>query len=149
VLGQYKPARDVDALRRLARNIGPSADLQIHGRGWPEIQGWAVRSDFVPESEMDALISSSSVVLVPYRRFFQSGVAIRCLENGIPVVGPVNTSLDELFGERSPLLVRHPDDWVRAVHRALAGGGDDAVRAGQAWRTRCEQEWSAWTERCT
>jgi glycosyltransferase involved in cell wall biosynthesis len=147
VLGQYKPDRDVDALRRLARNLGPTADLHVHGRGWPEIQGWSVHPYFVLESEMESLISSSDVVLVPYRRFFQSGVAIRCLEHGTPVVGPADTSLEELYGGRSPLLVRDPDDWVRAVHRALAEGGHEAVTAGRAWRTRCEQEWSGWAER--
>jgi hypothetical protein len=147
VLGQYKPDRDLDALRRLAKSLGPTADLQVHGRGWPEIQGWSVHPDFVVESEMESLISSSNVVLVPYRRFFQSGVAIRCLEHGTPVVGPADTSLEELYGGGSPLLVRDPDDWVRAVHRALASGGDEALIAGRAWRTRCEQEWSGWAER--
>jgi glycosyltransferase involved in cell wall biosynthesis len=147
VLGQYKPDRDVDALRRLARSLGPTADLQVHGRGWPEIQGWSVHPDFVAESEMEQLIESSDVVLVPYRRFYQSGIAIRCLEHGTPVVGPAGTSLEELYGGRSPLLVRGPDDWPRAVQRALSDGGGEAVVAGRAWRTRCEQEWSRWTAR--
>jgi GT2 family glycosyltransferase len=147
VLGQYKVDRDLAALSAVAERFRDSAVLEVHGRGWPGIDGWVVQPHFVSESNMDELIASSDVVLIPYRRFFQSGIAIRCLEHGIPVVGPARSSLEDLYGSNSPLLVTHPDDWARAVAHALSGGREEAVAAAGRWWTRARAAWSDWRAR--
>lgn len=147
VLGQYKADRDLDALRRLAQVYGDRSQLEIHGRGWPQIEGWSVHDTYVPEVELDRLMTTSDVVLIPYRRFYQSGIAMRCLERSVPVVGPAGSSLDELFGPDSKLLVQGPGDWTRAVGHALTNGTAEASAAGTRWRARCEQAWQTWNSR--
>jgi hypothetical protein len=104
VLGQYKADRDIPLLEWLATVLPPQARLQIVGRGWPTVNGWQVDARFIPEEEFDATIQQSSVVLIPYRRFYQSGVAIRALEQDVPVVGPRASVLSEIFGAESSLL---------------------------------------------
>jgi hypothetical protein len=147
VLGQYKVDRDVDMLYRLSSSFDGRADLQVHGRGWPDIPGWSVHCAFVTEEEMEELISSSDVVLVPYKRFFQSGIAIRCLENRTPFVGPAGSSLDELYGGASSMLAREPGEWVAAIRYAIDQGREETTRAGWSWRSRCEKAWSRWPNR--
>jgi GT2 family glycosyltransferase len=147
VLGQYKPDRDLDALSVVAESFRDSAVLEIHGRGWPAVDGWSVQPHFVSESEMDELIASSDVVLISYGRFFQSGIAIRCLEHGTPVVGPAGSSLEDLYGSNSPLLVHDLDDWPRAVGHAINGGRTEAVAAAGRWRSHAHAAWNEWTKR--
>jgi GT2 family glycosyltransferase len=147
VLGQYKPDRDLDALSVVAESFRDSAVLEIHGRGWPAVDGWSVQPHFVSESEMDALIASGDVVLISYGRFFQSGIAIRCLEHGTPVVGPAGSSLEDLYGSNSPLLVHDRDDWPRAVGHAINGGRTEAVAAAGRWRSHAHAAWNEWTKR--
>jgi hypothetical protein len=147
VLGQYKPDRDLDALSVVAESFGDSAVLEVHGRGWPTVDGWSVQSHFVSEPEMDELIASSNVVLISYGRFFQSGIAIRCLEHGTPVVGPAGSSLEDLYGSNSPLLVHDRYDWPRAVAHAINRGRAEAVAAAGRWRSHAHAAWNEWTKR--
>lgn len=143
VLGQYKRDRDLALLARLARFYDGRAELKITGRGWPSVEGWSVDPRYLSEREFDDVLRRSDVVLIPYKRFFQSGVAIRSLENGTPVVGPRGTVLDELLGKSSPLLTGTDDaEWTEAISYALAISGrdlDDLVANYQehvvrAWR---------------
>lgn len=117
VLGAYKPARDLEILRRLATQL-PDWDLEIHGRGWPQVPGWQVHPEFVSEQTLSLLIETSGVVLIPYVRYFQSGIAIRALEHFVPVVGGRGTYIEELLGGDYPGLADGPDDWGAAVLRA-------------------------------
>lgn len=147
VLGQFKPDRDISAIVAIAEDLAASVSLHIHGRGWPNIPGWEVHSGFVPEQEMDELIASSSVVLIPYRRFYQSGVAMRCLENGTPVVGPRDSNLSDLLGKHSPLLVSNdPHDWARAVGSAIEEVESTTEARAMSWRKRALDEWKRWLE---
>jgi hypothetical protein len=146
VLGQYKPERDLEALRRVAADLGDRAVLEVHGRGWPLLEGWDVHAGFVTEPELDQLIASSDAVLIPYSRFYQSGIAIRCLEQTTPVVGPRDTSLRVIFGESSPLLVGSAGDWCRAVDHAIEQGQDEAALAARRWRAGCEGAWREWED---
>ncbi|OZF39120.1 hypothetical protein CH294_06375 [Rhodococcus sp. 14-2483-1-1] len=122
VLGQYKPDRDLVALEEIAVSIcDKDVELEILGRGWPEVKGWTVTDDFLSEQDFDDAVDSASVVVIPYRKFFQSGVAIRCFERGTPVVGVGGTSLDELVGVDRKLLVgpSYSSTWSEAVKYAL------------------------------
>lgn len=145
VLGQFKPDRDLSALSRLASEL-PDRALEITGRRWPDVNGWTVKDEFVSEAELDRLIQTASVVLIPYKRFFQSGIAIRCLEYGIPVVGPRDSSLSDLLGEESPLLVRD-SDWKRSVEFATsASGREAALQAAYSWHARAGRDWKNWID---
>jgi hypothetical protein len=86
------------------------------------VKGWTVTDVFLSEQEFDDAVDSASVVVIPYRKFFQSGVAIRCFERGTPVVGVGGTSLDELVGLDRRLLVgpSYSSTWSDAVKHALS-----------------------------
>jgi len=143
VLGQYKADRDIDLLREIAEG-GPASRYAITGCGWPELEGWQVDDRFVPEDELDRLIRSASVVLIPYRRFFQSGIAVRCLELGTPVVGPKNSSLRELLTTHDYLLAgQSREDWSRAVEIASEMSTSEVEKLSRsAWSSSLER-WAA------
>lgn len=144
VLGQYKPDRDLEALRQIADAL-PGSALEVVGRRWPEVRGWSVRPHFVPEEQMDDLIAESSVVVVPYKRFFQSGIAVRCLEVGTPFVGPAGTSMTDLLSANSSLLAL--DDWAAAVRYAQTEAGNtESRKAGARYYQRTCVAWNDWID---
>lgn len=146
VLGQFKADRDVAALSRVGAKAPPHWKLEIIGRGWPEIPGWTVNDSFVSEEQFTRAIRSSSVVLIPYTRFFQSGVAIRCLENGVPLVGPANSSLGDLLGADSRWLVKS-DDWLPSIHAAIeSSAAVVAQRRAIAVDHEAVTAWSRWLQ---
>lgn len=149
VLGQFKPDRDLEALREIGRRLGQSFKLEIYGRGWPAVPGWTVNEGFLPEDEMTAAIATSDVLVIPYVRFFQSGIAIRGLEHGVPVVGPRQTSLAAIFGSDSKLLVENDSSdpgaaWCGAIEWAVTGGREEALAASRNVLAGTIAEWSAW-----
>lgn len=120
VLGQYKHTRSLTALTAIADQAAGSCDLEIYGRRWPQVPGWIVMDQFVPEHEFSALLESSDCVVIPYDSFFQSGVAVRCLEAGVSVVAPHHEHIAELYGDDWAGTVRDASDWYDALERALA-----------------------------
>ncbi|KQU29522.1 hypothetical protein ASH04_17270 [Rhodococcus sp. Leaf233] len=147
VLGQYKPDRDLLALEEIAVSIGDlDVDLEILGRGWPEVKGWSVTDGFLSEQEFDDAVDAASVVVIPYRKFFQSGVAIRCFERGTPVVGLGGTSLDELAGVDRKLLVgqSYSSTWSEAVKHALSRKEPAEEPETDAVRAASVAGWSRW-----
>lgn len=148
VLGQYKADRDLEALRRLGQDLSDAAIFEVHGRGWPAIDGWKVVEGFVDEEKLDELMADSAAVLIPYKRFFQSGIAVRALEQGTPFVGPRDSVLAEMLGRDSNLLVNSDSEssWKQAVKYAIAEGPQLARQAATGWREKNIREWSAWTQ---
>jgi glycosyltransferase involved in cell wall biosynthesis len=155
VLGQYKPDRDVEIMTALARKSGlADVSLEVVGRGWPAVPGWTIDDRFVPEEELDRLIESSSAVLIPYHRFYQSGIAVRALELGTPVVGPRDSSLQDLFEGADDLLVAAGEAslparagaWEKSIRAALDSPANRMaeMRAGAVSRTT--RSWQAWLE---
>jgi hypothetical protein len=143
VLGQYKADRDVDSLRRLAVDGNSDWRYEIVGRGWSDIPGWHVSDRFVTENEFDTLISESSVILIPYVRFFQSGVAIRSLEMGTPVVGPRASSLSNLLGDESGWLVEG-GSWFPTVKAAVQADTLEVEMVAKAVYLDVLDRWRAW-----
>ncbi|WIB36517.1 MULTISPECIES: glycosyltransferase [unclassified Curtobacterium] len=143
VLGQYKADRDTDLMTAIARDF-PDADFTVTGRGWPPVTGWQIDSRFVSEAEMEELISSAWTVLIPYRRFYQSGIAVRCLELGTPVVGPADSSLSALLRSAPSLLAgsRH-EEWVRAVQSGLDMPREAILELGVSERNTTVAKWNA------
>lgn len=150
VLGQYKADRDVDLLKLLAGRLGSKYDFDIVGRGWPAVKGWNVDARFVSEDELEELIVTSGAIIIPYKRFYQSGIAIRALEQSIPIVGRVETSLGELYGPQSRLLVAAEDElpgleveaWVSAIEYALDQGRTETVLAAKLFHEEAARGWA-------
>lgn len=149
VLGQYKADRDIDLLKSLAGRLGPKYDLDIVGRGWPPVEGWHVDARFVPEDELEELIASSDTIVIPYKRFYQSGIAMRALEHGVPIVGRVGTSLGKLYGPQSRLLVaadhvlpgQEVETWVSAIEYAMGQGRTETVLAAKLFHEEASESW--------
>jgi hypothetical protein len=147
VLGQFKPARDLEALRALAGIRPDGHRLVIAGRGWPQVDGWERDDRFLPEDEFQGLFDTSAAVIIPYRGFFQSGVAVRALEAHTPVVAPRHPMVEELLGKDWPGLVDHPDDWRAALDRALQVPTDEVARRHALHWDAAVEGWSAWASR--
>jgi hypothetical protein len=145
VLGQWKPDRDIRLMADLVSRL-PGIDLEVVGRGWPAIEGWAVRDEFVTEKELDELVMSSTAVLIPYRRFYQSGIAARALESAVPVVGR-KKELASMTGDQYPFLVDAPfapDAWATAVEAAIGSNDAQLERVRSSVTARALQSWSDW-----
>lgn len=141
VLGQYKVDRDIGGLKRLAARASSDWHLEIFGRGWPSVDGWDVRNEFVSETYFDELVRTSHAIIIPYSRFFQSGVAVRALEWGVPVVGPYTSSLQIALGKDCRWLVRD-GDWSAAVLAAVQEDRDQVSARAQALYDRVISSWS-------
>lgn len=123
VLGQYKPSRDIELLERLGEKLkGENFSRKIVGRDWPDVAGWEVENRFITEAEFDSYLIQSGCLLIPYREYFQSGVALRAVELGVPVVGLEHPFLCESLGlKNSPGIVpRNSQDsiWINAIKKA-------------------------------
>lgn len=146
VLGQYKPARDLEVMAAIAPSLRSRGwQPVVAGRGWPPIPGWKVISRFLTEGEILGLLESAAVLLLPYRHYFQSGVALRALESGIPVVGRETGFLTTILGANFPGAVDSWDDpssWATAVQQA-ADARNFQLKAAEAYSTRGKVEWPA------
>lgn len=152
VLGQFKQDRDLDVLENLAAELALECELEIVGRGWPSVPGWKVDPRFVSEDEMDDLVRTSDAIVIPYKRFYQSGIAIRALELGTPIVGRAASSLSDLYGHDSRLLVAEPathtdtdsGSWAAAVRHAIRHGNAEALVAADIYFHSAVSDWSGW-----
>jgi glycosyltransferase involved in cell wall biosynthesis len=152
VLGQYKPARDLDAMATIAPSLRAGGwNPTVAGRGWPPIPGWRAIDRFVSEVEFHELLGSAAVVLLPYKYYFQSGVALRALEAGVPVVGRNTGFLTSILGSNFPGAVDDWDDpssWLAAVE-AAAYAPAAQMRSAAAYSSRGAAEWRALLDRST
>lgn len=121
VAGQHKDARDLSIIEDFAANAPAQWPLHIAGRGWPDLAGWNIDSRFLDETEFSDRLSTSAALLLPYRYYFQSGVAVRALESGCPIVAERHEFLEEVFGADWPGFVTGdaPKDWIEAASRAM------------------------------
>ncbi|WP_159083708.1 hypothetical protein [Nocardioides terrigena] len=141
VLGQFKPSRDLQPLVEIGRALTSTAQLEICGRGWPEVDGWKVDPGFLSESDFDDRLRTSDCVVIPYARFYQSGVAVRCLELGVPIVGPAHEHLVELYGADWPGLVGPDGDWVAATKAVLTSDTSEVARKAHETRRILNAQW--------
>ena len=88
----------------------------------------------IPDSDLAQLITSSSLIVLPYREMHNSGAAITALSLGRPVLVPSNESTDSLAAEvGEQWVIRYESDLspeviVDAIERAskaLASGEPD------------------------
>ena len=140
VLGQWKPSRSLDLLEVLAADPTLSGRREIIGRGWPNVPGWNVDARFLTEAELNRHIADSAAVVVPYEHYFQSGIAVRCLEQGTPVVGRSHPFLAELYGADWPGTVID-EDWSSALARAIEQPPEELNRRHAAYWELCVEAW--------
>lgn len=153
VLGQFKGTRNLPILEKLAASRGLEGyKLEIVGRGWPAVPGWVVSDAFISESELDDLIDTSSAVLLPYHRFYQSGIALRALERATPVVGPRDSSLSTMYRSEHPALVSDASNvlsWVEAIASAVkeqqAGAPGSADTPSEVYE-KAFTSWARWLD---
>lgn len=143
VAGQYKPTRDVELLLHMGRLLAARGfDPVIVGRGWPAIEGWSVCSDFVSEEELAREIAGAAVLLLPYTRYFQSGIALRALELGTPVALARNSFANHIVGDGPGLF--SPGDSAQAVvetiNDALTMQRTDELLAD--YRRQVDESWA-------
>lgn len=123
ILGQYKETRSLDPINAIAQGLqGTEFLLEIRGRGWAPQDGWVVVDRFLTATDFDHSIGTADCVVIPYSRFYQSGVAVRCLESLVPIVGPRHPHLEELYGKDWPGLVDKRTNWVQAISNVTAAG---------------------------
>lgn len=142
VAGQFKAARNLALLEELGPRLSGAGWVgRIVGRGWPKVPGWQVDAGFVPEDDLDELLGSAWVLLLPYRTYFQSGVAVRALENGTPTLGEGTDFLRQL-GASDRMLVP-PDAPAQAYLERLEAlpSGDNAAAFADYVR-RAQASWS-------
>lgn len=126
VVGQYKCDRDISMLKEIAQEkFGQSIKLEIYGRNWPKIAGWHVKSGFLSEDEFEDIIRESDLVIIPYRFFFQSGVAIRCLEARVPFMISVNQYSKKLLEGYEQFLLE--GDIKFKINSLLAENQDSTI----------------------
>jgi hypothetical protein len=143
VMGQYKSARTLEPLHMIASSqLREEFSLELHGRGWPDVVGWQRDSSFLPEETFAELIRTAACVVIPYRTFYQSGIAVQCLENRTPVVAPEHPQIEELFGRTWAGLVQD-DDWVTAIERALRVESRELALLHSAALKRAIEAWNS------
>ncbi|MDH2443001.1 hypothetical protein QDR37_03480 [Amnibacterium sp. CER49] len=145
VLGQFKSARDVGILERIARDDRLSHfRLQIWGRGWPAVAGWEVHDLFVPEADFRRLIQGAAGVIIPYQHFYQSGVMVRALEALVPVICVRHPQLVELYGADYPGIVddTSADGWLASIAEAVSVSKQSMQYRLARALERCSETWT-------
>ncbi|MUL63467.1 hypothetical protein BOO86_03235 [Mycobacterium sp. CBMA 234] len=144
VLGQYKPARDLEVMSVLAPALRAAGwTPTVAGSGWPAVPGWDVIDRFVSETEFAELLGSAAAVLLPYKHYFQSGVALRALEAGVPTVGRSTGFLTAILGANFPGAVDNwndPDSWLNAV-AAATGRREEQIRSAENYSECAAAAW--------
>jgi len=107
------------------------------------VSGWDVIDRFVSEAEFSELLSSAAAVLLPYKHYFQSGVALRALEAGVPTVGRSTGFLTSILGANFPGAVANwndPESWLQAV-AAATSARESQMLAAAAYSERAAAAW--------
>ena len=140
VLGQYKGARDLQLMEGIAAGSQAGGwDCRIVGAGWPIVRRWQHVRAFVTEEQLTASMLMADVVLVPYRRFFQSGIAVRALEMGRPLVIARCEFSESLLGADYPGLVSSSapaPGWSEAIASMLITTDDGAFERYERYRDK-------------
>jgi glycosyltransferase involved in cell wall biosynthesis len=148
ILGQFKPARDLKLLEQLGPALRAAGwTTRIAGRGWPQINGWTVENRFMTETEFTAELRRASALFLPYQHYFQSGVAIRAAEMGVPVVGHRSPFLADLMGSNYsgfPPDAGDADAWLGAA-QAVIDSGFDMEPVASAYMSRADADWTAFS----
>lgn len=142
VLGQFKPTRDLVALEELAAEPELDGLRVLKGRGWAPLDGWHVDEGFLSEAAFAGTLASARCLVLPYKRYFQSGVAVRALEMGVPIVAPRHGFLETLLGHDWPGFVDSAG-WMAALNRVSEVNPVQLLGHARSARSRSREGWAA------
>ena len=150
VAGQFKEARDLELMTSLGPFLRERGYLpRIVGRGWPNVPGWDVDARFVSEEELDLELAAAEVLLLPYRRVYQSGIAIRAAELGTPTVGFVASNVSDIFGQDWAGLLQDnatPLLWAQAIDEVNRIEPDAKTARILRWKREVISSWRSFAE---
>lgn len=144
ILGQFKPARDLEAIRALTQAPGPR---QIMGRGWPEIDGWERTDRFLSEQALAKALASARSIAIPYSAFFQSGIAARAFEFGVPVVSLRHEHIADMYGDDWVGFVTN-GDWRAAEARASQVPRESVIAMAHRYSASTADTWRSVMNDC-
>jgi glycosyltransferase involved in cell wall biosynthesis len=133
IFGRLFAYKGVDTALDAFRALGPELsdiELIVAGRGplanlARGVRNVEVRSEYVTESDFDALLRGVRLVLLPYKDATQSGVGLHALERGVPCIVSSVGGLPELVENVRATLVVPADDPVRLAQAIVANVDHD------------------------
>ena len=145
--GQIKRAKGLDLLLRAwpsVRARHPQAQLVVAGRPWKDEtadyealvadgSGVHLRWGYVAEEDVPLYYAAASVVVLPYRRIYQSGVLLLAQSYGRPVLASDLPAMREVLGDGQTgylFASENPD----ALAARLSDVLDDPARAEEVGR---------------
>ncbi len=145
VAGQFKPVRDLEMLRWLGPRLRRRGYIpQIIGRGWPaDLEGWDIDSRFVSEAELDQVLGSAAAVVIPYKRYFQSGIMLRALEQGTLSISPNTSFARQVLGASSGCVLEDSEDgsaWLDAID-SVVGQPEQVADVFDRYKDLCDDSW--------
>lgn len=148
VAGQFKPTRNVELLNQLGPMLrADGIEPRVVGRGWSGRldPSWATDDRFLTEGELEAELARAVAVLIPYNRYYQSGIAVRAVELGSRVVGEENSFLRSLLGGSSDVLPAGsgPAPYLAAIRAAVAADRGTAFEIYDRYRAHVDDTWSS------
>src|SRR5664280_604508 len=102
---------------------------------------------YITNEEEKGLFAASDIVLLPYRKHFGiSGVLMRAIGAGLPVIVPDEELLGRLTRERGFGILFQPGD-VRALQRAIERAARASPQDMARWQAAVRADASNWTRR--
>ncbi len=126
LFGRLEPYKGVLVLVEAMRAVWkkrPDARLLVAGTGpaaaqVPQDPRIELRDGYVPESDVEGLLSSATVAVLPYTQASQSGVGLLAIANGVPTVVTRTGALPEIAPGEA--YIAEPSDPQSLAVRLLA-----------------------------
>ncbi|MFM8900524.1 MAG: glycosyltransferase family 4 protein [Burkholderiales bacterium] len=153
--GQIKEVKGLDLLIQAfaaVRQHHPSATLVIAGRVWKDdfsryaslIEQLALTASvrlhirYIRDDEVAHFYAAADVVVLPYRRIYQSGVLLMAMSYGVPVIASdLDAMKDVVCDGVNGFLFKNGDapDLARVINQALSDSNARSQVAAQALHT--------------
>lgn len=159
--GQIKSVKGLDLLIDALALVKTNIHLIIAGKPWKDdyqVYSSAIAQKglnarivemigFVEDQTRDLLFAAVDVIVLPYRRIYQSGVLLMAMSNGVAVIASdLEPNLDVIIDGVNGLLFRSedPNDLARVIERLFSEKELAHQLRINATRTVCEEfSWDA------
>jgi glycosyltransferase involved in cell wall biosynthesis len=144
-LEQYKGIEVLVEAMRHVWKVRPEVALTVAGAGpaarlVPQDPRITLRAEYVPENELDDLLSDASLVVLPYTQASQSGVGVLAIAAGVPVVVSDLGALPDLAYNRSFVVqAGNPRALADGIMRHLDDG--ETVRLAALRHAKANFSW--------
>lgn len=133
-VGALRSYKGFDRLARVWETLDTERPLVIAGDGEPELVDAltalsrtsakvSFREGRLTDAELDDLIESASVVVIPYAEFANSGIAVLALSHGRPLIATSSAAVLELQQEAGA-------EWVHLIDSAVSNGALESALVG-------------------